>query len=98
MNKSLFVAVLLAMTGTAHAEGIPQLNYGCPEDISVHADEGGPIFINGEEADTKKFSDTYYEAKGGGVTVSIMLTTDGSADVSFTGAGGANGVCQPSEG
>jgi hypothetical protein len=97
MNKLLIVVAALVMAGTANAAGIPLLNYSCPGEVSVHADEGGPIYINGEEAETKKFSDAYFEAEGSDVTVSISIGEDDSASVTYTGPGGANGICQPSE-
>jgi hypothetical protein len=40
MTLALFAA------GTAHA-GIPLLNVSCTDKYEVHADEGGPVFING---------------------------------------------------
>lgn len=70
------------------------LNYSCPNDISVHADKGGPVYINGKEAKLKVFNDRYYEAKGSGVTVSININPDGSPSLSNTGKHGANGVCR----
>ena len=85
------VGVLFASTAFAK---IPQVNATCPMGIEVHADEGGPVYINGKEAKLKVFNANYYEAKGGGVTVSLVINPDGSVDVSYTGHGGANGVCQ----
>ncbi|MFV3306901.1 hypothetical protein ACNFBT_16655 [Pseudomonas sp. NY15181] len=80
------------------AAAIPMLNYDCPNDIQVHTDEGGPVYINGKEAKIKQSNDKYIEAKGDGVTVSISLNDDGTATVSYTGPKGANGVCEPAEG
>ncbi|MNP70212.1 hypothetical protein D3C76_1664170 [compost metagenome] len=82
--------------GTANA-GIPLVNATCPGNIEVHADEGGPIYINGKEAKLNKFSETYFEAKGSNVTISLMVNPDGSPSVSYTGKGKANGVCQVKE-
>ncbi|WP_229722021.1 hypothetical protein [Marinobacterium nitratireducens] len=102
MTKTLLFALLFALgwiwAGSARAEGIPLLNYSCPGDIELHTDEGGPIYINGSEAETKKFSDAYYEATGSGVTISLSLNVDGTANVSYTGSGGAHGICQPAAG
>ncbi|WP_336172240.1 hypothetical protein [Ensifer sp. MJa1] len=39
------------------------------------------------------FNENYYEAKGGDVTISLSINPDGSPSVSYTGKGGANGVC-----
>ncbi|WP_426236849.1 hypothetical protein [Pararhizobium sp. DWP1-1-3] len=88
------VAACAAMTiaGQAVAK-IPLVNATCPGKIEVHADQGGPIYINGKEGKLKVFNENYYEAKGSGVTISLSINPDGSADVSYTGQGGANGVC-----
>ncbi|MGE6785414.1 hypothetical protein ACQKGL_23120 [Ensifer adhaerens] len=82
----------LAFAGLAEAK-IPLVNATCPGKIEVHADEGGPVYINGKEARLKVFNDNYYEAHGAGVVVSLSINPDGSPSVSYTGKGGANGVC-----
>lgn len=94
MNRFLLGATTLLFATVASAD-IPQLNYDCPTNIAVHADKGGPVFINGKEAKLKKFNDNAYEAKGSGVAISLTRNPDESWDVSYTGKGGANGVCQP---
>ncbi len=94
MNKFLLGATTLLFATVACAD-IPQLNYDCPTNIAVHADEGGPVFINGKETKLKKFNDNAYEAKGSGVVISLTRNPDESWDVSYTGKGGANGVCKP---
>ncbi|BBH46985.1 hypothetical protein [Pseudomonas sp. KU43P] len=91
--KPLLLALLLAAPAIAQAQ-IPLLNATCPGNIEVHADKGGPIYINGKEASLKKFNDNYFEAKGSGVTISLSINPDGSPDVSYTGKNRANGVCQ----
>jgi hypothetical protein len=91
---SVFTVVSqLAMVGIANAAGIPLLNYTCPTGIEVHADEGGYVYINGEEARLKKFNDNYYEATLRGITVSMTLNPDGTTDMSYTRRNGANGIC-----
>jgi len=85
----------LTMIGAAHAVGMPLLNYTCPTGIEVHADEGGYVYINGEEASVQKFNDNYYEATLRGITVSIALNPDGTATVTYTRRNGANGICSP---
>lgn len=82
----------LAFAAAAEAK-IPLVNATCPGKIEVHADEGGPIYINGKEAKLKVFNENYYEAKGAGVTISLSINPDGSPSVSYTGKGGANGIC-----
>jgi hypothetical protein len=93
MKQLLLGALLVSAAGIAHAD-IPLLNATCPGNIEVHADEGGPIYINGKEATLKKFNDNYFEAKGSGITVSLTIRPDGSPDVSYTGKNRANGVCE----
>lgn len=96
MKKLLLTAFALCLAGAANA-GIPLLNATCPMSISVHADQGGPVFINGKEGKLKKFNDNYFEAKGSGVTISISINPDGSPSVSYTGKNRTNGVCELSK-
>ena len=73
--------------------GIPLLNATCPGGIEVHADKGGPIYINGKETQLKKFNDNAFDATGSGVTVSLTINPDGSPSLMYTGKHGANGIC-----
>lgn len=75
------------------AGGLPRVNATCPLGISVHADQHGPVFINGREAELQKFSDSYYEARRDGVAISLTLNPDRTTSVSYTAPGGANGIC-----
>ncbi|MDR9861128.1 MULTISPECIES: hypothetical protein [Pseudomonas] len=93
MKSLLLAAPMLLASAMAHA-AIPQLNATCPGNIEVHADEGGPIYINGKEGKLKKFNENYFEAKGAGVTISLSINPDGSPAVSYTGKNRANGVCE----
>lgn len=95
MKKILMTVVTLAMASTAHA-ALPQLNYQCPGQIQMHSDEGGSVYINGQEAKLKKYSDDFYEAKGAGVTLSISKTGS-QYDVSYSRKK-ASGICQPVSG
>lgn len=92
--RILSIAAIAFIAGAlpAHAS-IPLVNATCPGNIEVHADEGGPIYINGNEAKLTVFNDSYYEAKQGHVTISLMINPDGTPDLSYTASGGANGVC-----
>ena len=96
MKRFLLGALVWSLAATAYAE-MPLVNAACPGGVEVHADEGGPVYINGKEAKLKKFSETYFEAKGSGVTVSITINPDETLGVSYTGKGGANGVCELTE-
>lgn len=89
---AVFPVLFPASTLGARAE-IPLLNATCPGKIEVHADRGGPVYINGKEAKLKKINDNYFEAKGAGVTISLSISPDGTPSISYTGKGGANGVC-----
>jgi hypothetical protein len=92
---STALCLLPILVGPALAE-IPFLNATCPTGIDVHADQGGAVYINGEEATVQSFSDSYYEAKSGGTYVEIGVE-GGSVSVTYTAPGGANGVCQVTE-
>ena len=90
------VALFLGLSPTSRAEAaIPMFNATCPGNLEIHADEGGPVYVNGRETRLKKFNDDYFEASDSdsGVKVSITRSPDGGAQVSYTGKGGANGVC-----
>ena len=97
MKFLLLATPLLLATGLAHAS-IPMFNATCPGKIEVHADQGGPIYINGKEGQLKKFNDNYFEAKGAGVTISLSINPDGSPAVSYTGKNRANGICEVKQG
>ena len=92
---SAAVVITYLLAPVAAEAAIPLVNATCPGSIDVHADEGGPIFINGKEAKLKVFNQNYYEAKGEGVTISLSIAPDGTPSISYTGKHGANGVCTP---
>lgn len=96
MKQLLLGALVFSIAGAASA-GVPLVNATCPGNIEVHADEGGPVYINGKEGKLKKFNENYFEAKGSGVTISLSVNPDGSPSVSYTGKGGVNGVCELTE-
>lgn len=96
MKTPLTFMLLLAVTTVAQANsitGVPSFDVDCPGKIAVHADQDGPVLINSKEADTKAIDDRRFEAKGSGVTISIVLADDDSVTVSSTGKA-PNGVCQ----
>jgi hypothetical protein len=76
--------------------GLPLVNATCPGNLAVHADRGGPVYINGKEAKLKKFNENYFEARdeASATVVSINNNPDGSVGVSYTGRNRANGMCQ----
>ncbi|MGE7957046.1 hypothetical protein ACQKQA_10700 [Pseudomonas sp. NPDC089530] len=93
MKKILLSCALSLLTSAAHAEGIPLFNVDCPGEVPVSAEQGGPVFINGKQAQTKTVNERYFEAKGAGVTVSISVEDDDSVVVTYTGKQGDSGIC-----
>lgn len=96
MKKHLTGLLLLVMASAAYANsvpGVPSFDVDCPGNIVVHADQDGPVLINNKEAETRAIKDRGFEAKGSGVTISIIATDDDSVTVSSTGKA-PNGVCQ----
>jgi hypothetical protein len=88
------LAILAASAAAAPANAaIPFFNATCPGNIEVHADQGGPIYINGKEGKLKVFNANAYEATHDHLTISVTVNPDGTALVSYTARGGANGIC-----
>ncbi|GAB5349221.1 hypothetical protein [Alteriqipengyuania sp. 357] len=81
-------------TGAASlAPRIPVFNAICGPGIEVHANEGGPVFIDGEKTTLEKFNDNYFEASLDGTTISISFNPDESLSLTYTGPDRANGIC-----
>lgn len=97
MKHVLYLGILacamFGMSNSARAD-IPFFNATCPGHIEVHADEGGPVYLNGSEAKLHRFNSNYYEASHGPTTISISINPDGSASISYTRQGAGNGICQ----
>ncbi|MDB5587282.1 MAG: hypothetical protein JWP26_2252 [Devosia sp.] len=85
--------LLFGILATSAQAAVPFLNATCPGGIEVHADAGGPVYVNGKEARLKTFNANYYETTYQRTTISISVNPDGSSAVSYTARGGANGVC-----
>ncbi|HHA2574992.1 TPA: DUF3011 domain-containing protein [Stenotrophomonas maltophilia] len=95
---SLTVALLSAAFVAPAMAAVPFFNASCPGGIDVHADDCGPVYVQGREATLKRFNDRYFEARdaNSGITLSISRSDDGTPQISYTGRGGANGICQVS--
>jgi len=98
MPRPLLLATFLlsALLAASRVEAaIPLINGTCPGGIEVHADEGGPVYVNGRETRLQRFNDDYYEARdvATDTTLSINRTPDGGVQMSYAGKGGANGIC-----
>ncbi|TMV82947.1 hypothetical protein FGG78_23475 [Thioclava sp. BHET1] len=74
------------------SRGLPVMNGSCPTGIELHANQGGPVFINGTEAKLKKFNDNFYEARSGDITISISRNADGTMGATYNRPG-KHGVC-----
>jgi len=90
--RPLAIVAATAAASPAFAS-IPFFNATCPMNIEVHADQGGPIYINGKQAKLKVFNAKAYEATHNHVTISVTVNPDGTPLVSYTARGGANGIC-----
>lgn len=91
---AIAAAALTALAPVTAQAKVPFFNATCPGNLSIHADEGGPVYFNGKEAKLKIFNANYFEATLNGVTLSVSRSPDGSISVSYTGPKRANGVCQ----
>jgi hypothetical protein len=97
MRKTTFAiagAALAATVGIAEAKP-PKFKATCPTGIEVRVNNAGRVRINGAVAEVKEYNANAWDAKHGGVTISIGLD-GGELSVMYTGKGGANGICQVS--
>lgn len=92
---AMFAVLLPALLAAPAVQArIPTLNATCPQSIEVHADEGGPVYINGKEARLTVSNPNYFEASLAGTTISVSLRPDGTPEVSYARRGSGNGVCR----
>ncbi|EEW24284.1 hypothetical protein [Rhodobacter ferrooxidans] len=96
MRTILLSSALVLITPAAALAKVPFFNATCGGGIEVHADEGGPVYINGKEAKLKMVGDAY-EAKLGNDSIDFFTNPDGTVTASWTGKHGANGICQVDE-
>lgn len=90
-TAALLFGAALSCAGAAQAE-MPIFSAKCLSN-NIDADRTGTVRFNGMPADVRKFNENYYEATIESLTVSIARDGNGAPIVSFTGSGGANGVC-----
>ncbi len=90
----LLAAPLLALATSAAATPIPMFNATCGESVDVHADEGGPIYIDGVPVTTKQIGDSSYEATHNGTTVSVEVFPDSSLEIRYSDPEGNHGLCR----
>ncbi len=90
--RTLLLATALCLPTAALAE-MPVFSAQCLSNY-VDADRTGTVRINGAPMDVQRFNEQYYEARMEGLTISISHEGGGrDLIVSFTGSGGANGMC-----
>ncbi|TDN55176.1 hypothetical protein EC843_1011242 [Buttiauxella sp. JUb87] len=94
MSKLKTMALVLGFVAFSASAALPLFN-GKGHPGEVHIDQGGPVYLNGKQMKLKKVNDNYYEATGQGVVLSIAISPDGSAGVSWTGKNRANGMIMP---
>lgn len=96
MRTILIGTVLVLGSGLAAQAKVPLFNATCGGGIEVHADQGGPVYINGKEAKLTKVGDAY-QARLGDDSIDFFTNPDGSITASWTGKHGANGICTVDE-
>ena len=92
--KDCIPAIAAIYVADTVSAGIPVFVALCPGDISVDSARIGVVYVNGAKAAVEKFNNNTYEAKSGAVTISVSANGNKAPDVSFTGMGHANGICQ----
>lgn len=85
-------ALAIAMPAFASASA-PKFTASCPTGISVKSNGTGKIKVNGVKAAVKTFNANSWEARASGVAIDIAKNGS-ELIVSYTGRGGANGICQ----
>jgi hypothetical protein len=96
MRRILLSSTLILSVSVAAQAKVPLFNATCGGGIEVHADEGGPVYINGKETKLTKVGDAY-QAKLGDDSIDFFVNPDGSVTASWTGKHGANGICMVAE-
>lgn len=93
--KRIIIASALALAALslpAHAAA-PKFTGSCPTGISVKSNGKGTVKINGTKAKVKTINSNAWDASANGVTINIAQDAGGLM-LSYTGKGGANGICQ----
>ena len=93
MNRMALVIAAALAAGPAGA-ALPIFAAQCPGGLNVDADRTGAVYINGDRAAVKKFSEDGYEARGRGVAISIGVERGGPPSVMYTARHGAHGLCR----
>lgn len=99
MPRSLILPMTALVCLLGHIQplhaAIPLTDAICADNIEVHAEEDGPIYVNGRETSVKQLDENHYEAfdSESGVTVSLRLKPNGGVDVSSSGHDAMGSAC-----
>ncbi|WP_421692772.1 hypothetical protein [Aestuariivirga sp.] len=87
------IAVLALATPALATDPPPKFTASCPTGIAVKSGGKGKVRINGAKAAVKTFNANSWQASLNGVSIDIAKN-GAELIVSYTGKGGANGICQ----
>jgi hypothetical protein len=85
--------VVCASASSAFAK-IPRLDAKCGDDITVHAEEGGPVLIDGKDSKIKTIDENHYEARDHKILITITIGADGSPALTYARKNGPSGGCE----
>ena len=91
MNKSIVLAMsAMLAAASAHAE-VPYFRASCPTNI-LAAGSGDTVFVNGQQAQVRETGANAFTARSAGIQLDFVFA-GGEPSLSYTGPGGANGMC-----
>lgn len=73
---------------------VPAFTAACPGRVDIQADAGGRVTINGQPARVRPLSDRAYEARLGGVIVSVTVGPAGRINVTYSTRGLGDTACR----
>lgn len=88
----LLLSLAALAAGPALAK-VPYFSAMCPTDMRVETDRSGRAYVAGQKATVRTLNANAYEISGAGIVVSVGRDP-GGLSATYTGKGGANGVCQ----
>lgn len=92
-SARLFLSLAAVLAAGPALAKVPYFSAKCPTDVLVETDRSGRAYVGGQKATARAKNANYSEIKGGGIVVSVAREASGLT-VTYTGKGGANGVCQ----
>lgn len=89
----LAAAILVFASASTAVAKIPRLDAKCGDDITVHAEEGGPVLIDGKDSKIKTIDENHYEARDHKILITIAVGADGSPTLTYARKNGPSGGC-----